>query len=79
VQSILPNKNTGELHNLLGQIEEKDEKYIAAANEFETAAHLDPARTTSSIGEASCFSTEPMNRPSKSSRKRPGVIRALPG
>jgi tetratricopeptide (TPR) repeat protein len=43
VQSILPAKNTGELHNLLGQIEEKDEKYIAAANEFETAAHLDPS------------------------------------
>jgi hypothetical protein len=38
-----------------------------------------PARTTSSIGEASCFSTEPMNRPSKSSRKRPGVIRIRPG
>jgi tetratricopeptide (TPR) repeat protein len=43
VQSILPTNNTGELHNLLGQIEEKDEKYIAAANEFETAAHLDPS------------------------------------
>jgi len=43
VQSILSAKNTGELHNLLGQIEEKDEKYVAAANEFETAAHLDPS------------------------------------
>jgi tetratricopeptide (TPR) repeat protein len=43
VHSILLTKNTGELHNLLGQIEEKDEKYIAAATEFETAAHLDPS------------------------------------
>ena len=43
VQSILPAKNAGELHNLLGQIEEKDGKYIAAANEFETAAHMDPS------------------------------------
>ena len=36
-------KNTGELHNLLGQIEEKDGKFVAAANEFETAAHMDPS------------------------------------
>jgi tetratricopeptide (TPR) repeat protein len=43
VQSILPIKNTGELHNLLGQIEEKDGQFIAAVNEFETAAHLDPS------------------------------------
>jgi tetratricopeptide (TPR) repeat protein len=43
VESILPAKNTGELHNLLGQIEEKDEKFVAAVNEFETAAHLDPS------------------------------------
>ena len=43
VQSILPTNNTGELHNLLGQIEEKDGQFIAAVNEFETAAHLDPS------------------------------------
>ena len=34
--------DTGELHNLLGQIEEKDGKFLAAANDFEAAAHLDP-------------------------------------
>ncbi len=43
VLDILPAKNTGELHNLLGQIQEKDGKFIEAANEFETAAHLDPS------------------------------------
>ncbi len=43
VQSMLQQKNTGELHNLLGQIDEKDGKYVAAANEFEVAAHLDPS------------------------------------
>jgi len=43
VQSILPTNNTGELHNLLGQIEEKDGQFIAAVNEFEIAAHLDPS------------------------------------
>lgn len=40
---ILTKKNTGELHNLLGQIEEKDGQYVAAANEFEAAAHLYPS------------------------------------
>ena len=43
VQSLVQKKNTGELHNLLGQIEEKDGKFVAAANEFETAAHMDPS------------------------------------
>jgi tetratricopeptide (TPR) repeat protein len=42
-QEILAKRNTGELHNLLGQIEEKDGKYVTAANEFEAAAHLDPS------------------------------------
>ncbi len=43
IQSLLAQKNTAELHNLLGQIDEKDGKYIAAANDFETAAHMDPS------------------------------------
>ena len=42
-QQILKTHNTGELHNLLGQIDEKDGKFVAAANDFETAAHLDPS------------------------------------
>ncbi len=43
IQSLLGKKNTGELHNLLGEVEEKDGKFVAAANEFETAAHMDPS------------------------------------
>jgi tetratricopeptide (TPR) repeat protein len=43
VQSLLQTKNTGELHNLLGHIEEGDGKFLAAASEFETAAHMDPS------------------------------------
>jgi tetratricopeptide (TPR) repeat protein len=43
VQSMLQSKNTGEMHNLLAQIEEKDGKFVAAANEFGTAAHMDPS------------------------------------
>ena len=41
-QQILKTRDTGELHNLLGQIDEKDGKFVEAANDFETAAHLDP-------------------------------------
>ena len=43
VQALLVKKNTGEMHNLLGQIEEKDGKFLVAVNEFETAAHMDPS------------------------------------
>lgn len=43
VQSMIQTKDAGELHNLLGQIEEKDGKYVAAVNEFEKAAHMDPS------------------------------------
>jgi predicted Zn-dependent protease len=43
VQALLQQKNTGELHNLSAQIEEKDGKYLAAVSEFSTAAHMDPS------------------------------------
>ena len=43
VQALLHQKDTGELHNLLGQIDEKDGKFVAAANDFEAASHLDPS------------------------------------
>ena len=42
-QTLLSEKNSGELHNLLGQIEEKKGNYLPAVNEFETAAHIDPS------------------------------------
>ncbi len=42
-KDLTKRKDTGELHNLLGQIEEKDGKFVAAANEYETAAHMDPS------------------------------------
>jgi predicted Zn-dependent protease len=45
VQELLKQKNTAELHNLLGEIEEKDGKFVDAANEFETAAHQDPSES----------------------------------
>lgn len=43
VKALLEQKNTGELHNLLGQIDEKDGQFVAAANDYEAAAHLEPS------------------------------------
>jgi tetratricopeptide (TPR) repeat protein len=43
VEGVLKQKNTGELHELLGQIEEKDGKFLEAAKQFEIAAHMDPS------------------------------------
>jgi tetratricopeptide (TPR) repeat protein len=45
VQTLLKQKNTAELHNLLAEIEEKDGNFVAAANEFEIAAHMDPSES----------------------------------
>lgn len=42
VEQSAKERNTGELHNLLAQIDEKQGKFIDAANEYENAAHLDP-------------------------------------
>jgi tetratricopeptide (TPR) repeat protein len=45
IQELLKLKNTAELHNLLGEVEEKDGKYVPAANEYELAAHADPSES----------------------------------
>ena len=45
VQQLLKLKDTAELHNLLGEINEKDGRFVAAANEYETAAHQDPSES----------------------------------
>lgn len=45
LQQLLKVKDTAELHNLLAQVEEKDGKFIAAANEYEIAAHMDPSES----------------------------------
>jgi tetratricopeptide (TPR) repeat protein len=43
VESLLKLEDSGELHNLAAQIDEKDGQFVAAANQFEAAAHLDPS------------------------------------
>ncbi|GAC1633824.1 MAG: hypothetical protein NVS9B14_09110 [Candidatus Acidiferrum sp.] len=42
-KQLLKVKETAELHNLLAQIEEKDGKFIEAANEFQAAARIEPS------------------------------------
>jgi tetratricopeptide (TPR) repeat protein len=41
-QSLLQQKDTAELHDLLGDIEEKDGQFVAAEKQYEIAAHMDP-------------------------------------
>jgi tetratricopeptide (TPR) repeat protein len=43
VGDLLKRKDTAELHNLLGEIEEKDGQFVPAENQFELAAHADPS------------------------------------
>jgi tetratricopeptide (TPR) repeat protein len=45
IEELLKLKNTAELHNLLGEVEEKAENFVRAANEYELAAHVDPSES----------------------------------
>jgi len=45
IHTLVKQKDTAELHNLLGEIEEKGGNFVVAVNEFETAAHLDPSES----------------------------------
>jgi tetratricopeptide (TPR) repeat protein len=45
IQELLKQKDTAELHNLLGGVEEKAGNYVAAVNEYEKAAHMDPSES----------------------------------
>jgi tetratricopeptide (TPR) repeat protein len=43
IHDLAKRKDTAELHDLLGEVEEKDGHFVAAANEFEIAAHMEPS------------------------------------
>jgi Tfp pilus assembly protein PilF len=45
IQELLKQKDTAELHNLLAEVEEKAGDYVAAVNEYEKAAHMDPSES----------------------------------
>lgn len=43
VQTLLAKKDSAELHNLLAQVDEKDGRFVEAANQYELAAHMEPS------------------------------------
>ena len=45
IQDLAKRKDTAELHNLLGEVEEKEGNFVAAANEFQAAAHMQPSES----------------------------------
>jgi tetratricopeptide (TPR) repeat protein len=45
IHDLASRKDTAELHDLLGEVEEKDGNFVGAANEFEAAAHMDPSES----------------------------------
>ena len=45
IQTLMKRRNTAELHNLLAEVDERDGKFVEAANEYETAAHMDPSES----------------------------------
>jgi len=45
IQELLKQQDTAELHNLLAEVEEKAWNYVAAASEYEKAAHMDPSES----------------------------------
>lgn len=44
-QDLLARRDTAELHNLLGDIDEKAQDFVAAEREYQTAAHMDPSES----------------------------------
>ena len=45
IHDLSARRDTAELHDLLGEVEEKDGNFVGAANEFEAAAHMDPSES----------------------------------
>src|SRR5205814_2925464 len=45
VNALRKQKDTAELHSLLGEIQEKSGNFVVAANEYEAAAHMDPSES----------------------------------
>jgi tetratricopeptide (TPR) repeat protein len=43
IRELLSRQNSAELHNLLGETEEKAGDYVTAANELQIAAHMEPS------------------------------------
>src|SRR5436309_14097521 len=74
IQDLLKRKNTAELHNLLGEVEEKDGKFVAAENEYETAAHMEPSESNLFDWGSELLLHRTLGRQSKCFSKPPSAI-----
>src|SRR5436309_14492426 len=74
IQDLLKRKNTAELHNLLGEVEEKDGKFVAADNEYETAAHMEPSESNLFDWGSELLLHRTLGRQSKCFSKPPSAI-----
>jgi tetratricopeptide (TPR) repeat protein len=45
IQELMKMHDMADLHELLGDVEEKSGKYLAAVNEYQRAAHMDPSES----------------------------------
>ena len=45
IEGLLKLKDTAELHNLLGEVDEREGNFVPATNEFQSAAHADPSES----------------------------------
>ncbi len=45
ILDVAKQKDTAELHDLLAEVEEQSGDYLAAANEYQAAAHMDPSES----------------------------------
>src|SRR5579875_1626921 len=45
IRALIKIKDAAELHDLMGEVEEKKGNYVAAANEYQRAAQMDPSET----------------------------------
>jgi tetratricopeptide (TPR) repeat protein len=45
IQALLQQKDSAELHNLLGEVEEKSGNFVAAVKEYQAAAYKDPSES----------------------------------
>ena len=45
IEALLHQSDAGDLHSLLAQLDEEGGRYVDAANEFATAAHIDPSES----------------------------------
>ena len=79
IHSLLKLRDTAELHNLLGEIEEKDGEFVIAANEYETAAHADPSESNLFDWGSELRCTVPSTRRRRSSSTPPSATRRRPG